>query len=216
MSGTDPTTQLPATRRGRTALPAPVPAVRRQRAARAPAERPTQILDAAARVLLRDRLGATIDAIATEAGLGKGTVYEYFGSKARILTALRSRCTDETLAAGLRRAGERPAPAIDRIRRFVAGMVEYGVANADLVSLLYHEAGIEEDNELGPVRAELLDLVQNGVEAGELAVVDPAFSVEFLLHGLHGIMEGSLARAEPAGPVLARLDPVIVALLNPV
>jgi AcrR family transcriptional regulator len=195
----------------------PRPITKRPRAARAPAERPAQILDAAARVLLRDGLVATIDDIAAEADLGKGTVYEYFVSKAQIFTALRTRCTDQTLAAGMHAVLERPdAPAIDRVRRFIAGMFEFGVANAELVSLLYHEAGIEEDNELGPVKAKLLDLVQEGVDSGELGIADAAFSVEFLLHGLHGIMETTLARGEPAKRVLQRVDQVLVALLNPV
>jgi AcrR family transcriptional regulator len=193
------------------------PMPKRPRAARAPAERPAQILDAAARVLLRDGLIATIEAIAAEAGLGKGTVYEYFGTKAQIFTALRTRCTEQTLAAGMQAVSTRPnAPAIERVRRFVAGMFEFGVANAELVSLLYHEAGIEEDNELGPVKTKLLELVQAGVDSGELAVADPAFSVEFLLHGLHGIMEITLARREPASAVLKQVDDVLVALLSPV
>jgi AcrR family transcriptional regulator len=196
-------------------MSSPTPA-KRPRATRAPAERPAQILDAAARVLLRDGLVATIDVIAAEAGLGKGTVYEYFGSKTRIFTALRTRCTEQTLAAGMQAVSTRPdTPAIERVRRFIAGMFEFGVANAELVSLLYHEAGVEEDDELGPVRAKLLDLVQEGVDSGELGVADPAFSVEFLLHGLHGIMEATLARGEPAKRVLQQIDDVLVALLNP-
>jgi hypothetical protein len=108
------------------------------------------------------------------------------------------------------------APAIERVRRFIAGMFEFGVANAELVSLLYHEAGVEEDDELGPVKAKLLDLVQEGVDSGELGVADPAFCTEFLLHGLHGIMETALARGEPAKRILKQVDGVLVAMLNPV
>lgn len=197
-------------------MSSPTP-TKRPRAARAPAERPAQILDAAARVLLRDGLVATIDAVAAEAGLGKGTVYEYFGSKTQIFTALRTRCTEQTMVAGMHAVSTRPdAPAIERVRRFIAGMFEFGVANAELVSLLYHEVGVEEDDELGPVKAKLLDLVQEGVDSGQLGVVDPAFSVEFLLHGLHGIMETTLARGEPAKRVLKQIDEILVALLNPV
>ncbi|MGI5144955.1 TetR/AcrR family transcriptional regulator [Plantactinospora sp. CA-294935] len=190
---------------------------RRPRAARAPAERPAQILDAAARVLLRDGLDATIDGIAAEAGLGKGTVYEYFGSKAQVFTALRNRCNEQILAAGAAAVSAGPAaPALDRVRRFVAGMLEFGVSNAALIGLLFHEAGIEERDELGPIRAGLLDLVAQGVRGGELAVEDPAFTVEFLLHGLHGVMESALVDGLDAGPLLDRVDGVLVALLNPV
>lgn len=214
------------------------PSVKRARAPRAPGERPGQILDAATRVLLRDGLDATtIDGIAAEAGLGKGTVYEYFGSKAQVFTALRRRCNEQILAAGTDAVAAGPeAGALDRVRRFVTGMIGVGVANRRLVTLLFHEAGIEESDDLGPIRENLLDLVREGVRAGELAVEDPAFTVEFLLHGLHGVLEGLLAEGVPAdgtaadvtaadgGAVdgsaaerlLARVDGVLTALLNPI
>lgn len=193
------------------------PMTKRPRAPRAPAERPAQILDAAARVLLRDGPDATIDGIAAEAGLGKGTVYEYFGSKAQVFTALRNRCNEQILAAGADAVSASPATsALDRVRRFVAGMFGFGLANASLVALLFHELGIEERDELGPIRASLLKLVQEGVDAGELAVADPAFTVEFLLHGLHGVMETAFAGDADAGSVLDRVDGVLAALLNPV
>ncbi|MEV0714164.1 hypothetical protein [Asanoa sp. NPDC050611] len=37
---------------------------------------------------------------------------------------------------------------------------------------------------------------------------------QFLLHGLHGVLESALARGEPATRTLARLDPVVTALLG--
>jgi AcrR family transcriptional regulator len=191
---------------------------KRPRAARAPAQRPSQILDAAARVLRRDGFAkATIEDIAADAGLGKGTVYEYFGSKTQLLTALRARYTNDTLAAGLAAVEQLPdAPAIQRIQRFIAAMFEFSLASADLLGLLFHDAGIQEDDELEPIKAALLELVRAGVEAGELAVADPEFSVEFLLHGLHGVMEASLVRGQRSPQVLKQVDEVLVAVLNPV
>ncbi|MBC6457831.1 TetR/AcrR family transcriptional regulator [Actinomadura sp. HBU206391] len=188
---------------------------KRARAGRAPAQRPAQILDAAARVFLRDGLDATIDAIAAEAGLGKGTVYEYFASKAQILTALRARYTDQTVDAGRRSSSEPDAPAIDRVRRFIGGMFAFGMANARLVSLLFHEAGGGEDDQLGPIRAELLALVEEGARSGRLAVTNVEFSVDFILHGLHGMMETSLARGYDTAQVIDRADDILVAILKP-
>lgn len=46
-------------------------------------------------------------------------------------------------------------------------------------------------------------------------MADPAFSVEFLMHGLHGIMGTALAEGGPAKTVLKQVDEVLVALLNP-
>lgn len=193
----------------------PPPPAKRARAGRSPAERPAQILDAAARVFLRDGLEATVEAIAAEAGLGKGTVYEYYGSKAQILTALRKRYTDQILAAGMEASEPLDTRAIDRVRRFITGMFTFGVATGELVTLLFHEAGIEEDDELEPIKAGLLTMVRDGVNAGELAVDDPEFSVEFLLHGLHGTMENSLAQGDDPEQVIKRVDGILVAILNP-
>ncbi|MEV4622616.1 TetR/AcrR family transcriptional regulator [Asanoa sp. NPDC049573] len=157
---------------------------------------------------------ATIDDIAAEAGLGKGTIYEYFDSKAQIFTALRGRYIERTVAAG-DRAMPAQGPVIEQIRAFVAGMFGFAVADAQLVSLLFHEAGIDEADELGPVAARLVGLVRAGVAAGELGVADPEFSVEFLLHGLHGVLEHALARGVPTEQVLAKLAAPITALLDP-
>ncbi len=189
---------------------------KRPRAARAPAQRPSQILDAAARVLLRDGLAkATIDDIAADAGLGKGTVYEYFGSKTELFTALRARYTNDTLAAGMAAVEQLPhAPAIQQIQRFIAGMFEFAVATTELLGLLFHDAGIQEQDELEPIKAALLDLVRAGVESGELAVADPQFSVEFLLHGLHGVMEASLTRDHHSPQVLQQVDEILVAVFH--
>ena len=133
------------------------------------------------------------------------------------MTALRARYTNDTLAAGMAAVQQLPdAPAIQRIQRFIAGMFEFAVATTDLLWLLFHDAGIQEDDELEPIKAALLDLVRAGVGSGELAVADPQFSVEFLLHGLHGVMEASLVRGQRNPQVLKQVDEVLVAVLNPV
>jgi AcrR family transcriptional regulator len=182
---------------------------KRPRAARRPGERPGQILEAAARVLERLGPAATIEEIAYEAGLGKGTVYEYFGSKAQILAALRRRYVEVAMAAG-ERAMPPGADPVAGIRAYVGGMFAFAVDNAPLVTLLFHDAGTDADDPLGLIAARLVDLVRGG----GLDVADPEFTVEFLLHGLHGVLESALARGEPASRTLARLDPVITALLG--
>jgi AcrR family transcriptional regulator len=189
----------------------------RPRRTRAPQERPAQILDAAARLLLRTGAGATIDEIAAEAGLGKGTVYEYFGSKTQIFTGLRSRYTKQTIEAGERAMAAGPdGPAIERIRRFVAGMFDHSIANGALIDVLFHHVGIDEHDELRPIGVRMLELVREGVRAGELDVADPAFTVDFLMHGLHGVMETLPGDGRPTRRLLSKVDKVVVALLNPV
>ncbi len=56
---------------------------------RRPAERPQQILDAAFRVFgARGLHRATLDDVAREAGITKGTIYLYFPSKAALFSAM--------------------------------------------------------------------------------------------------------------------------------
>ena len=56
---------------------------------RQPEVRPDQILDAAQALLLSNGpMGTTMDAVADAAGIGKGTIYHYYSSKAELLSAV--------------------------------------------------------------------------------------------------------------------------------
>ncbi|QEU90329.1 TetR/AcrR family transcriptional regulator [Streptomyces kanamyceticus] len=64
------------------------------------AERKREAIVAAARTLfLRDGFGVGMDAIAAEAGVSKVTVYNHFGSKEALFTAVIAGALDEPLAA---------------------------------------------------------------------------------------------------------------------
>jgi len=90
----------------------------RQRAIQAEAkqERHDAILDAAERVLSREReRTASVSEVADEAGLAKGTVYLYFPSKEELLLAVHERNIDGYFGALIARLeGDRPV-AIDDI-----------------------------------------------------------------------------------------------------
>ncbi|MFN6122044.1 MAG: TetR/AcrR family transcriptional regulator [Actinomycetes bacterium] len=58
------------------------------------------LLDAAERVIARDGNGASLEAIAVEAGVTKPIVYARVGSRAELSNALASRLSDRLLAAG--------------------------------------------------------------------------------------------------------------------
>lgn len=66
-----------------------------QRAAR----RRRELLDAADRVVLRDGPGASMNAIAAEAGITKPILYRHFGDKGGLYSALAKRHTDALLAS---------------------------------------------------------------------------------------------------------------------
>ena len=146
-----------------------------------------QLLDAAARLYAERGVdGATLDAVAEEAGFTKGAVYDHFGSKENLLTAL----LDEHLAAQIaeqiglfeanRATAQRPRIGADRwiahveeepnaFRLFVEAWVkgqrepamrERLVAGLDAWRAMFRSFGEQRTAELGEQRSDqLLDSV---------------------------------------------------------
>ncbi|MEU8519032.1 TetR family transcriptional regulator [Streptomyces sp. NBC_01216] len=84
-------------------------------------QRRRELLEAADRVVLRDGPGASMNAIAAEAGITKPILYRHFGDKGGLYRALATRHTDALLGA-LRAALDAPA---DRRRRVEATLDTY-------------------------------------------------------------------------------------------
>ncbi|MER6104991.1 TetR family transcriptional regulator [Streptomyces sp. NPDC001832] len=80
-----------------------------------------ELLEAADRVVLRDGPGASMNAIAAEAGITKPILYRHFGDKSGLYRALAKRHTDALLIA-LRAALDAPA---DRRRRVESTLDTY-------------------------------------------------------------------------------------------
>ncbi|WP_461028112.1 TetR family transcriptional regulator [Streptomyces sparsus] len=80
----------------------------------ATARRREELLEAADRVVLRDGPGASMNAIAAEAGITKPILYRHFGDKGGLYRALAVRHTDALLAS-LRAALDAPAHRRERV-----------------------------------------------------------------------------------------------------
>ncbi len=94
----------------------------------------TRVLDAADRLLARyGYRKMTVDDIAAEAGIGKGTVYLAFASKEDVALSCIDRMVDDLLADVRALAGE-PRPHLERLRemlvRRVMRRVDYARAHA--------------------------------------------------------------------------------------
>src|SRR5450755_2560805 len=126
---------------------APGPGTGRRRR-EAPDVRRDQILDAAEQALLaRGIAAATMADVADAAGIAKGTVYLYFGSKADLLADLRTRYIErfsDTLAGAL--TGPARAKPMTRLDRFIEQFFDYAMAHRRMHHLLFHEAGFSEDD----------------------------------------------------------------------
>jgi AcrR family transcriptional regulator len=94
------------------------------------------LLDAAHLLVERDGVDAvTMDAVAAEAGVGKGTVFRRFGSRAGLMTALLDH--GEARWQGLLLSGPPPlgpgAPPLERLLAFGESRLDRTLVNADLM-----------------------------------------------------------------------------------
>ncbi|MFE6164104.1 TetR family transcriptional regulator [Streptomyces sp. NPDC056486] len=79
-------------------------------------QRRRELLEAADRVVLRDGPGASMNAIAAEAGITKPILYRHFGDKGGLYAALAKRHTDALLGS-LRAALDAPAERRERVEQ---------------------------------------------------------------------------------------------------
>ena len=174
-------------------------APRRKRERRPPEVRRAQILDAAARVFVEKGPSvATMDDVAAEAGVAKGTVYLYFDSKERLLLSLGNRYTEELV----RRTGELleedgPGSLLDRFYGFLEELIDFHFAERDLHRLLFHGGAVSEAAATRELRELLRGFIQRGVASGEFEVTDTGFTADFLLQGLHGALVSILHEPSP-------------------
>jgi AcrR family transcriptional regulator len=176
-----------------------------------PDVRRTQILDGAERVFVDRGLDASVAEVAKVAGVAKGTVYLYFASKAELLAELRARYIERfaaTVEAALDDLAEPSARA--EVQQFAASLFDWSQENHALHHVLFHEAGVSEEDAFVRGRALMRELVHRGVESGELHTADPDLTARFLLDGLHGIL---MATMLPPNPDRARYDRAVAEVI---
>jgi AcrR family transcriptional regulator len=168
------------------------PDLRRQRAA--------QIVQAAAEVFAEKgyRRARVID-VARRAGIGKGTVYEYFRNKQEVFLAVFEWYVEEILATGL--AGVEPEADPPRaLRRLVEGML---VATGEVLHLYpltlefwaasagseFSERLNQEFRDLYRYYGEVLaGIIRKGIDGGRFAPeTDPEATARVLLGALDGL-----------------------------
>jgi AcrR family transcriptional regulator len=160
----------------------------------APGIRRAAILDAATRLILRDgTAGLTMEDIAGEAGVARGTLYLYFDSIDGITAALRDRYAQQLigeleplLATG--GSGSR----LRRLDAFIAGLAQALHDRRELHHALFTRTSAAEDPLTDASRGLLRRFIQDGRDAGEFAVPDLGLTTDFLLAGLHAALTGGL------------------------
>lgn len=177
--------------------PATVASARLERRERLRDRRREMVLEAAARVFARDGLdGATMRAIAAEAGYAVGALYQHFESREQIYGELLVRSL-AGLARRMRGAIPAGAPAADRARAAARAFFQHYHARPDELTLgLYLSRGAAPRG-LGPE----LDRLLNGRLIGVLSII---------AEPLREVMGGAVA---PAHRATARLAALIVGTL---
>ncbi|MEU7316610.1 TetR family transcriptional regulator [Streptomyces sp. NPDC007083] len=151
------------------------PTDRADRSDRAPrtehtGQRRRELLEAAERVVLRDGPGASMNAIAAEAGITKPILYRHFGDKGGLYRALASRHT-EALLTSLRAALDAPRERRERVEATLDTYLAAIEAHPQVYRFLMHPAegsssGGERGFDVGQHSAPLLR--QLGEELGEV------------------------------------------------
>jgi TetR/AcrR family transcriptional regulator, mexJK operon transcriptional repressor len=151
------------------------------------------ILGAARRVFLREGYSASMDLVATEAGVSKQTVYNHFGSKDGLFRAIVDHASGELLDVLVEGdAPADPAPTLETIaRRFLEMLLtpSHIALHRTLVGEAPRFPDLAREIYLGgPARAasELALYLGHETRKGTLAVADPALAAEQFFGALCG------------------------------
>jgi AcrR family transcriptional regulator len=144
-------------------------------------KRDRQIIDAAAR-LFRERgyADTSVQDVATEIGLLKGSLYYYIDSKEDLLFRVLEDVHEDAKHI-LDDVGSMDAPPLDRLAAYVRGHVEFNLRNLAKVAVYYHDFAllaperraviIEQRRQYGKF---VVGLIEEAQRAGDVAPdVDP-------------------------------------------
>ena len=173
----------------------------------------TRAIEAAAvRVIAEKGLaGATMQAIAEEAGVAKGTLYLYYENRAHLLQNA-AEATYSEIMGRLEAVLSQELRFADKIRALVQAMLEFVDSHRDFfrlyVAVRYAESDIQEGSRLErPTMdlyqvyvGQLTQLLGEAVESGHLRALDPGKLAIFMTEGINAILLHRLEEAEPPDP----------------
>ncbi|MFO8059087.1 MAG: TetR/AcrR family transcriptional regulator [Bacillota bacterium] len=160
-------------------------------------EKGQRIVDAAISVFSEAGFSnATMQDVASRAGVGKGTIYLYFSSKEDLLEKMLLSVLEEFLCE-LREVAARPGDSRTRLRRLFAHVLGEADSNREKVNLLLQgpiDIGGALKRKLLTLKGEIMDIIssllEDGIATGEIQPVN----VQVMTHLISGGMD-SLAAA---------------------
>jgi AcrR family transcriptional regulator len=166
------------------------------------------ICEAAQRVVGRKGLEkATVDDIAREAGVAKGTVYLYFRSRDEIIEKTIGAAVDELLARLQRAAeGDGPGPFAQALERVLTAQFAYFDENRDFFRLYFASGEYSEERRLRQSRRyrlhldQLVALIKRGRRRGELKGLEPERAAIAIAGAARDLILRRLHEKEPPPP----------------
>ncbi len=167
-----------------------------------------KILDVAGRLFGTQRFHEVrMDDIATEAGVGKGTLYRYFKDKEELYLALLKRASEQFMAR-LQEESARVEGTRAKLEAVVGAIIAYFDEYPHMLDLIQRAELMRPSGTEFPwqqTRTELTKLTsglfKEGNDRGEFTVSDPDLAMLLLLGGLRGVIRfgerprpGDLAR----------------------
>lgn len=183
------------------------------------------ILDATARLLARYGYSkTTIEDVAREAGIGKGSVYLHFASKEEVVLSLVDRAVREVLDELRAIAAEDGASAADRIRRMLTARVlgrrlrfrGYSTSLNDLLVALRPALLVQRNQHLRDEAAIFRAVIQDGIRLREFRTLDPEGVANALLTATNSLLPYYLSPRELGSSAVIdkRIDTVAALLLT--
>lgn len=171
-----------------------------------PADSPTRerILDAADRLLARYGFRkTTMDDLASEAGIGKGTTYLHFSSKGEVALGTIDRMVAR-LIERLEGIAAESAPAPDRLRRMLLVRVmhrfDYAQPHSqsldEVLAALRPALLARRERYFRDEAARIAQVIRDGVREGRLRAADPAGAAHTLITATNALLPYSLSVEE--------------------
>lgn len=157
------------------------------------------IYEAAVEVLTRDGLDhATMDRVAVEAGVAKGSLYNYFRSKNDLLEFVFSKTVDP-LQEAIEAVVDSPAPVVEKLRGTFCVIFEYLQEHRRLFGFLLGQQTVQEliTPSRSPGPSVLTRILKQGVEDGVFRRHDVGFHATAIYGAIRGIGDDCIAKSAP-------------------
>ncbi|WP_336970575.1 TetR/AcrR family transcriptional regulator [Sphingobium aromaticiconvertens] len=173
------------------------------------------LLQAAITLLVDKGLSdSTIDEIAAQAGVAKGTFYHYFASKVTLIDALRTHFIDRFETRVIEAVDTRPADDWNgRFEIWVTTATRTYFDMHALHDLVFHGPTMPQRQAIGDIDLlhHLAALLTDGQAAGAWHLADeaPLQVAALIFHGLHGMADDALVTGQPVDELtrlIARLS----------